>query len=68
MATNNTHVFAVHRPYEEDVSISLNGEVLATLSHDQHGWDGMDAAVSLVEKIANRIGAAVIYIEGDEDE
>lgn len=64
-----THTFTVRHSFnEEEVVISLNGVQIASLNHDAIGWDGMDAATQLMEKIAEKIGATIVHVEGDGDE
>lgn len=60
-----THLFEINSDGDETEEIKLNGKYLMTLNHDEHGWEGMDVARKLVEKIAKGIGATLIhgYIE-----
>lgn len=39
---------SIERPGDETVEIRINGEVVASGNHDDHGWSGMDA----IEKTA----------------
>jgi hypothetical protein len=48
---------------DEAIDIELNGLVLVTANHDDHGWDGMRLAIDLTRAIAGGMGASVM-IEG----
>jgi hypothetical protein len=45
----------IERPDDEHIEIYVNGVVVATADHDEHGWDGMDA----VERTAVAIRRAL---------
>jgi phage pi2 protein 07 len=53
------HKFTIRETDPETRVILIDGDEVATLSHDDHGWAGMDMAESLVRKIAGKIGATV---------
>jgi len=42
---------------DEKLTITVNGEEVGSFNHDEHGWEGMDIAVSLAAKIAEACGA-----------
>jgi hypothetical protein len=43
----------------EEIYIHLDGQLVYTANHDEHGWDGMTAVIELVEKIAAALGLRV---------
>ena len=43
----------------EEIYIHLDGKLVCTASHDEHGWDGMTAVIDLVTKLAEGFGARV---------
>ena len=55
---------------EETRIILLNGEVVAYLTHDALGWEGMKVAQELAVDLASRLGVEIEeeYDEGGEDE
>jgi hypothetical protein len=55
----------VRRPDDDHVEILVNGKVVATANHDEHGWSGMDAVVSTACAVARALGGQV---DGDHDE
>lgn len=38
---------------------------IASVNHDDHGWDGMDAVGKAVEKIATALGCAIVHCDSD---
>ncbi len=58
----------VHTVDDERKHISVNGELLVYLSHDDDGWSGMEKIVSLVADIAETFDIPIIYTEGDMNE
>jgi hypothetical protein len=44
---------------DEVVSIEVDGTEVASVSHDQHGWDGMQAAIDAATEVAKALGAEV---------
>lgn len=46
-------VFAFEYPedFDERIVITMNGEVVATLDHDQHGWDCMQTVQNVIQAI-----------------
>jgi hypothetical protein len=40
---------------EERLEISMNGVVIASLNHDQHGWDGMQAVENAIKAIEEQM-------------
>lgn len=43
--------------FEDTLEISMNGEVIATVDHDTHGWAGMTAVRDVVEAIEKKLNA-----------
>jgi hypothetical protein len=41
---------------DEVCRVYLNGDLIFTLTHDAHGWDGMVGALDLVAKLAEHEG------------
>ncbi len=46
---------------DETVEFTLNGKVLVTATHDEHGWDGMKLAIDLTRHIAGGMGASILF-------
>jgi hypothetical protein len=38
---------------DETVEYELNGQTLAYLTHDEHGWDGMQAVEDVINQFAD---------------
>ncbi|MEV5211392.1 hypothetical protein AB0K35_28350 [Micromonospora sp. NPDC053740] len=49
----------VERPDDETVEIHVNGQVVASANHDEHGWSGMDAVEKTALAVVRAFGAAV---------
>ncbi|MEX3764412.1 hypothetical protein [Paraburkholderia phenoliruptrix] len=60
------HVFTVKRVHDERVDYSLDGELLVSANHDDHGWAGMEEIDKLVKLIAGKIGADVVEVDAEE--
>lgn len=54
---------------EETRIILLNGEVVAYLTHDALGWEGMKVAEDLACSIAERLGIEIeeVYDDGEDE-
>ncbi|MEV5819238.1 hypothetical protein AB0L22_08695 [Micromonospora haikouensis] len=50
---------AVERPDDEHIEVHVNGQVVASANHDEHGWDGMDAVEKTALAVARAFGAEV---------
>lgn len=48
---------------DETLEIHLNGACLTTLTHDEHGWQGIQGAVDLVKSIAEVMQIPVHRLE-----
>ncbi len=44
---------------DEHVEILVNGDVVASANHDEHGWSGMDAVVAAALAVAKALGGKV---------
>lgn len=53
----------IRRPDDEHLEVVVNGEVVATANHDEHGWDGMGA----VERTALAVARALGVDLGDDE-
>jgi hypothetical protein len=40
---------------EERLVITMNGKEIASLNHDQHGWEGMEVARNLIDAIEKQL-------------
>lgn len=49
----------IMRPTDEHLDILVDGEVIASFTHDDHGWSGMEAAEQLVVRLAGKLGLEV---------
>lgn len=38
---------------------------IASVNHDDHGWDGMEAVGKAVEKMASVLGLAIVHCDSD---
>lgn len=54
------YVFDIRTDYDERSEIWLNDTHLISLNHDEHGWEGIETAISLIEIIAPVFGATII--------
>lgn len=53
---------------DERVEITLEGRLVASLSHDEHGWAGISAATGVAERLAKAAGWPVEHTYDDDDE
>lgn len=60
-------IFRVNRPEEERIEFFVNGESVATVNHDQHGWSAMDDIQCMFERIAKAVGATVVHTENADE-
>lgn len=44
---------------EETIDVQVNGESVGELTYDQLGWSGLDAAKSVMESLAEALGATI---------
>jgi hypothetical protein len=44
---------------DEHIRITLNDKVITEVNHDEHGWDGMTAAVVAATGVAQAFGSAI---------
>jgi hypothetical protein len=44
---------------DEVVSIEVDGIEIISVTHDQHGWDGMHAAIDTATNLAEALGVEV---------
>lgn len=49
----------IERPDDETMEVHVNGEVVASANHDEHGWSGMDAVERAALAVARACGASV---------
>jgi len=50
---------SIERPDDENIEVHVNGSVVASANHDEHGWSGMDAVEKTALSVARAFGAAV---------
>lgn len=50
---------AIERPDDETIEIRINGDVVASANHDEHGWSGMDAVEATALAVARACGAEI---------
>lgn len=55
-----------HNGGEDVMTYLLDGESLVTVSHDLHGWVGVELAQSLIRDIAGTLGIDVEEIDNPE--
>ena len=53
----------IMRPTDEHLDILVDGEVIASFNHDDHGWSGMEAAEQLVVRLAGKLGLEVEEVD-----
>lgn len=58
----------IRHPDDDHLEIEVNGTVVATANHDEHGWSGMDAVEKTTRAIAQAAGIAVDEAWGEADE
>lgn len=61
------HKLTIETSNEERVSYFLDNKHVATVTHDEHGWAGMELASNIFSAIATQCNMAVEY-EDSEDE
>lgn len=54
--------FKIVQDVEDEIEFYVNGNLVGSANHDEHGWSGMDAARALFTSIAAELG-----IEVDEE-
>lgn len=54
----------IEQPDDDHLEVHVNGEVVATANHDEHGWSGMDAVERAALAVARACGARVDQAEG----
>lgn len=52
---------------EESLSIECDGKHITSLNHDDDGWAGMEAGVSIIKKVAEITGAELVIVDGEEE-
>ncbi|MFY1595450.1 hypothetical protein [Micromonospora sp. WMMD737] len=52
-----TGPITIERPDDEHIEIHVNGEVVASANHDEHGWSGMDAVERTALAVAGALSA-----------
>lgn len=55
------------RGNDERLTILFDGDEVISVNHDQHGSSGMEAAETLAERIAKKLGMEVVDDYTDED-
>lgn len=60
------HVTIVH-PDDDHLSVEVNGEEIAAVNFDDHGWSGMDAVEKTARAIAVAAGADISEHWGAEE-
>lgn len=58
----------LRRTDDEHLDIEVNGNVVASANHDEHGWSGMDAVEKTARAIAEAAGISVEETWGDAEE
>ncbi|MEV4197038.1 hypothetical protein [Micromonospora globbae] len=54
----------IERPDDEEIEVHVDGQVVASANHDDHGWSGMDAVERTALAVARACGARVDQAEG----
>lgn len=54
------NIFTIKTEDYEDMKLYLNGELIGSYNHDEHGWAGMESVERVVKVIATKIGAKVV--------
>ena len=52
--------FAFVRPDPEKLEVYLDGTLIASTNHDEHGWAGIDMVEDVVEAIAEQLGIRIV--------
>ncbi|MCX5066928.1 hypothetical protein OOJ91_13835 [Micromonospora lupini] len=60
--TNQRATITIERPDDEVLEVHVDGQLVATANHDEHGWSGMDAVEKTAIAVARACGA---FIECD---
>lgn len=66
-ATTNTLGLS-HSANSDTLEVYLNDELLGTYTYDEHGSDGVTAIESLIMKMADRLGLAIVELEPSIEE
>ncbi|MBQ1061317.1 hypothetical protein [Micromonospora sp. C41] len=62
--TMTAPTITIERPDDEHIEIHVNGEVIASANHDEHGWSGMDAVERTALAVARACRVRVVGAEG----
>ena len=54
------HTIAFVAPDEETLEIHIDGENVGNFNHDDHGWNGMQAAQQLMRAVARKLNFEII--------
>lgn len=68
MAETPTGQVAVRYLDDEHLEVVVDGKVVASADHDEHGWSGMDAVVATAYAVARALGGQVDVDEGDVEQ
>jgi hypothetical protein len=49
-------VLRIAKPDDERVRITLDGQDVVSVNHDEHGWDGMEIAEKTAVRLAELAG------------
>lgn len=58
-ATAAGSTVSIERPDDERIEVHVNGQVVATANHDEHGWSGMDVVEKTALAVARALGGTV---------
>lgn len=58
-ATTAGSTVSIERPDDERIEVHVNGQVVATANHDEHGWSGMDVVEKTALAVARALGGTV---------
>jgi hypothetical protein len=50
----------IHEPDDETVEIKVNGNVIISANHDEHGWAGMALAINTAGRLGGALGVPVV--------
>ena len=51
--------FKIVQDVEDEIEFYVNGNLVGTADHDEHGWSGMEATQRLFKSIAAELGCEV---------
>ena len=63
-----SHKITFYRSDEEHLDISVDDRVIGSLSHDKHGWEGMQITQHMFRRLAKMLNFEIEEIEGASDD